>query len=725
MHIGQALDLVSRYDSLRNPLTSLGDYLDPELISRCLAESGTVTLRKRRLPLEMMVWCIVGMALERKEPLHQIVNRLDIMLPGNRPFVAPSAVIQARQRLGSEAVRRVFTKTAQLWHNATPHPHWCGLTLLAIDGVFWRTPDTPENDAAFPRQTHAGNPALYPQVKMVCQMELTSHLLTAAAFGTMKNSENELAEQLIEQTGDNTLTLMDKGYYSLGLLNAWSLAGEHRHWMIPLRKGAQYEEIRKLGKGDHLVKLKTSPQARKKWPGLGNEVTARLLTVTRKGKVCHLLTSMTDAMRFPGGEMGDLYSHRWEKLISRCLAESGTVTLRKRRLPLEMMVWCIVGMALERKEPLHQIVNRLDIMLPGNRPFVAPSAVIQARQRLGSEAVRRVFTKTAQLWHNATPHPHWCGLTLLAIDGVFWRTPDTPENDAAFPRQTHAGNPALYPQVKMVCQMELTSHLLTAAAFGTMKNSENELAEQLIEQTGDNTLTLMDKGYYSLGLLNAWSLAGEHRHWMIPLRKGAQYEEIRKLGKGDHLVKLKTSPQARKKWPGLGNEVTARLLTVTRKGKVCHLLTSMTDAMRFPGGEMGDLYSHRWEIELGYREIKQTMQRSRLTLRSKKPELVEQELWGVLLAYNLVRYQMIKMAEHLKGYWPNQLSFSESCGMVMRMLITLQGASPGRIPELMRDLASMGQLVKLPTRRERAFPRVVKERPWKYPTAPKKSQSVA
>ncbi|EFZ5792054.1 IS4-like element IS4 family transposase, partial [Shigella flexneri] len=219
----------------------------------CLAESGTVTLRKRRLPLEMMVWCIVGMALERKEPLHQIVNRLDIMLPGNRPFVAPSAVIQARQRLGSEAVRRVFTKTAQLWHNATPHPHWCGLTLLAIDGVFWRTPDTPENDAAFPRQTHAGNPALYPQVKMVCQMELTSHLLTAAAFGTMKNSENELAEQLIEQTGDNTLTLMDKGYYSLGLLNGWSLAGEHRHWMIPLRKGAQYEELRKLGKGDHLV----------------------------------------------------------------------------------------------------------------------------------------------------------------------------------------------------------------------------------------------------------------------------------------------------------------------------------------------------------------------------------------------------------------------------------------------------------------------------------------
>lgn len=146
----------------------------------------------------------------------------------------------------------------------------------------------------------------------------------------------------------------------------------------------------------------------------------------------------------------------------------------------------------------------------------------------------------------------------------------------------------------------------------------------------------------------------------------------------------------------------------------------MTGAMRYPGKEMAELYSHRWEIELGYREIKQTMQLSRLTLRSKKPELVEQELWDVLLAYNLVRYQMIKMAGSLKGCLPNQLSFSESCGMVM----TLQGASPGRIPELMRDLESLGQMLKLSTRRERVFPRVVKERPWKYGKAYKKASQL-
>ncbi|EBZ2913283.1 IS4 family transposase, partial [Salmonella enterica subsp. enterica serovar Mesbit] len=54
----------------------------------------------------------------------------------------------------------------------------------------------------------------------------------------------------------------------------------------------------------------------------------------------------------------------------------------------------------------------------------------------------------------------------------------------------------------------------------------------------------------------------------------------------------------------------------------------------------------------------------------------------------------------------------------------LQGASPGRIPELMRGLESMGQMVKLPGRRERSFPRVVKERPWKYPKADKKASQL-
>ncbi len=182
MQISQALDLISQFNLANNSLPTLGDVLDPEIISQCLAETGTVTLRKRRLSMDMMVWCVVGMALERKYPLHQIVNRLDILLPGNRPFVAPSAVIQARQRLGSESVKRVFEQTSQYWQSQTTHPHWAGLTLFAVDGVIWRTPDTPENSEVFSRTSNQKTVSLYPQVKMVCQMELTSHLVTAAAL---------------------------------------------------------------------------------------------------------------------------------------------------------------------------------------------------------------------------------------------------------------------------------------------------------------------------------------------------------------------------------------------------------------------------------------------------------------------------------------------------------------------------------------------------------------
>ncbi|MXP55482.1 IS4 family transposase, partial [Pantoea sp. Seng] len=93
--------------------------------------------------------------------------------------------------------------------------------------------------------------------------------------------------------------------------------------------------------------------------------------------------------------------------------------------------------------------------------------------------------------------------------------------------------------------------------------------------------------------------------------------------------------------------------------------------------------------------------------------------------YNLVRYQMIRMASTLKGYWPNQLSFRESTAWVMKLLWTLEGASPGRIPELVKDVSSIAEMVRLPGRRERSFPRVVKERPYKYPTARRKNASQA
>ncbi|MEY7127767.1 IS4 family transposase, partial [Enterobacter cloacae] len=293
---------------------------------------------------------------------------------------------------------------------------------------------------------------------------------------------------------------------------------------------------------------------------------------------------------------------------------------------------------------------------------------------------------------------------------------DTPENSAAFSRPAGRNGTGGYPQVRMVCLMELSSHLINASAFDSENVSEMRLAAQLAERTPDESITLFDKGFYSPGLLHHWQMSGENRHWLLPLKKNTQYEVVRKLGRGDELVELKTSPQARKQWPALPGRFTARLLTRTVDGKEKQVLTSLTDQNRYPGNDISELYRHRWEIELGYREAKQGMMDSRWTLRSKLPELVRQELWGVLLTYNLVRYQMVRMAFELKGdYLPYQLSFSGTISEITRLLITLPWASPGKMPGELRTLYEKAKWLVLPGRRERSYPREVRIKAQKYP----------
>ncbi len=166
-------------------------------------------------------------------------------------------------------------------------------------------------------------------------------------------------------------------------------------------------------------------------------------------------------------------------------------------------------------------------------------------------------------------------------------------------------------------------------------------------------------------------MAGKNRHWLLLLRKKTQYEVIRRLGRADEIVSLKTTSHARKQWPGLPTEITARQLPRKVGGKERQMLSSLTDHNRYMGNAISELYQHRWEIELGYRETKQGMLNSRWTLRSRLPKLVRQERWGVLLMYNLVRYQMVRMAFHLKGNdLPYQLSLSGAISHITRLLIT-------------------------------------------------------
>lgn len=431
-----------------------------------------------------------------------------------------------------------------------------------------------------------------------------------------------------------------------------------------------------------------------------------------------LVTALTLANRYFPDHLatGSLTQLLPEEFIRQCLQEAGVATVRRRRLPLEALVMVVLGMALYRNKDVWSIADKMQIALPGKRVLVAPSAVHQGRQRLGVQAMQQVFQQTQQLWHQQAEHPRWCGLQLLGVDGVVWRAPDTVDNTQAFTKPMTSAGESVWPMVRMVCQMELTSHLLVNAAMDGYSTNEMVLAEQLLGTTPDNSLTLFDRGFYALGLLHAWQSTGQNRHWLIPLKKGTQYEVIAKLGKQDSLVRLATSPQARKKWPGLPMHLEARLLQKKVKGKECFILTSMVSATQFISDEIVDLYSQRWEIELGYREMKQQLLANEFTLRSKKAELVKQELWGVLLCYNLIRYQMVRMAKTVPGIYPNELSFTLCANAIVSLFehgFTLISAY--HIPTELEDLTRKAEHFILPFRREhRSYPRQVKRKPSKY-----------
>ncbi len=408
-------------------------------------------------------------------------------------------------------------------------------------------------------------------------------------------------------------------------------------------------------------------------------------------------------------------------VIQSCLDANGVATLRKRKLPMDAMIWAVIGMALFRTESVRQLINKLDIVLPQDVDYVARSAVTQARKKLGSDVVNDVFHRTAHTWHKRAEHPHWCGLNLYGVDGVVWRTPDSKENAAAFARTANKACESSYPQVRMVCLMELSSHLIIDSAFDSVDVSEMKLANELMPHIPDNSLTLFDKGFYSLGLLHDWQQAGTNAHWLLPLKKGVQYDVVRRLGKQDNLITLRTSPQARKQRAGLPETLEARLISRKVKGKEVHILTSMVDPMAYPSAEIVDLYAHRWEIEMGYREMKQHLLESRFTLRSNLPELIKQELWGLLLSYNLIRYKMILMAKSLKGVFPNQLSFRDASSHIIYKLTQMPIYAPGNVPKLILDIERNASQFKLEGKRERSYPRVLKASKNRYPVTRKKN----
>jgi hypothetical protein len=258
--------------------------------------------------------------------------------------------------------------------------------------------------------------------------------------------------------------------------------------------------------------------------------------------------------------------------------------------------------------------------------------------------------------------------------------------------------------------MALRSHMIARAAFGPYDNGEYTYAAQLWDRMPDASLTLIDKGFLSAALLLSLQNSGKNRHWLLPAKSTTKWRRLKRLGKGDELIEMDVSSEARRKHPGLPRVLTARAIRYQRKGfKPRTVLTSLVDPERYPATEIVELYHERWEIELGFGEIKTDMlDATKQPLRSKTPTRIHQEIWGVLIAYNLVRLEMERIADEAQVR-PTRISFVMVYRMICDEFIWCANGAPGAIPKQLRKLRAEVQLFILPERRsERSYPRAVK-----------------
>lgn len=404
--------------------------------------------------------------------------------------------------------------------------------------------------------------------------------------------------------------------------------------------------------------------------------------------------------------------------VESALELSSKATIRRRRLPSEQVLWLVIGMALFRNEPVNEVARRLNICANGlaNEALLARSGLSEARQRLGEEPLQWLFKRTGRHWgRERYPQDDWHGLQVLAVDGALFRTPDTPELREHFGSgNTSNERQTPFPMMRLVALMNVRSHIILDAQLSPYRRSEMRLADGFTAQIPDHSVTLFDKGFWGADFLIGLMTSGVQRHWLIPQRKGLVYEEVEVFNERDRLLRMKVSPQARKRNPELPETWQVRAVSYEVNNRLKTVFTSLP-VEQFTTEQVAALYQERWEIELGFRDIKSSMQNNTITLRSKKISLIYQEVWGMLLAYNVIRREASQAAVSY-GREPNQIRFKLACQFIAAQLIVMAGAQPAsrtgaRLSEMR---AGIGNLF-LDDRPRPSRPRLVKMSKTRYP----------
>ena len=345
--------------------------------------------------------------------------------------------------------------------------------------------------------------------------------------------------------------------------------------------------------------------------------------------------------------------------VRAALAACGRTSRRRRDLPAEVMVYFVLALGLFRsvstREVLRCLAEGLHGLGAGPLRLAGRAALSHARKRLGVEPFRELRRRCVRARATATtPGATWRGLALPAWDGTTLDLPDEAVNREAFGKPGAARGEAAFPQVRLTALVEVGTRVPLAWTQGPYRESETAQAQRLHDHLGPGQLLLADRGYLGRDHWAQAAATGAQLLWRA--RRDTDLPVDRMLADGSWL-----SPY------GDGRVRVVAYTLAEAPDETYRLVTTLLDPETAPAAELAALYHERWEIETAYDELKTHMLGPRPSLRSKTPELVRQEVEGLLLAYHAVRAFLAEAARD-EDLDPDHLSFVHAVRVVRRRL---------------------------------------------------------
>jgi len=380
--------------------------------------------------------------------------------------------------------------------------------------------------------------------------------------------------------------------------------------------------------------------------------------------------------------------------IDAVLTQTGRTSRRHRDLPAHVVVYFVMAMAIFRdgyEEVTRRLTGGLAYLRAWRKDWAVPTtgAISQARERLGEAPVKALFERVAAPLAAAGAPGAWLGSRrLMAIDGVKLDVPDTPANVAGFGRPGGVTRRP-FPQIQVLGLGECGTHAVVAAQIGSLSVGERELAAGLLAWMEAGMLVIADRGFFSFEFWRDCQLTGADL--LFRVASGLKLPVTRVLPDGSYLSEVAAPkvrsagfkiPMAAAADPRNATHIPVRVIEYTvaaaggrGKPETFRLITTILDPGDLTAIELAAAYQQRWEYEISLREIETQMLEPGSGLRSRTPELVRQELWGLLLAHYAVRALMAEAAA-AAGLDPDRLSFMRSISLVRRQVTDQAAFSP-------------------------------------------------